>query len=103
MAAEVFRIPAAIPCPCLSAFRQQRGISLEEIAEATKISLRFLRAIEAENVEELPEGVFRVSYLRQYAHYVGVDEADLLARLAPPSPQGPPEQSTARSWFRKLF
>ena len=47
MAAEASQIPAALPHFRLSELRQQRGISLEEIANATKISLRFLRAIEA--------------------------------------------------------
>lgn len=96
MAVEVSRVPAA------AVLRQQRGISLEEIADATKISLRFLRAIEAGNADELPEGVFRISYVRQYATYVGVDEADLLARLAPP-PVVQPEQAASRSWLRRLF
>ncbi len=102
MAAEVSRIPAALPPFCLSALRQQRGISLEEIANATKISLRFLRAIEAEDINELPEGVFRVSYVRQYANCVGVDEADLWARLTPPAPIEPAPPVT-RKWLRKLF
>jgi len=102
MAAEASRIPAALPLFRLSELRQQRGISLEEIANATKISLRFLRAIEAENINELPEGVFRVNYMRQYANYIGVDEADLRARLTP-APPLPPEQPATRNWLRKLF
>jgi cytoskeletal protein RodZ len=105
MAAEVSRIvaPNAALSFRLAALRQQRGISLEQIAEATKISLRFLRAIEAENVEELPEGVFRISYIRQYANYIGIDDSDLLARFMPPAPKIPPEQAHSRNWFRKLI
>ena len=63
----------------LSKSRRIKGISLEEIAERTKISLRFLLAIEAEEFEKLPGGIFNTSYLRQYAAAVGYDEAELLA------------------------
>jgi len=54
--------------------REARGISLEEIAEQTKISLRMLRAIENEQFERLPGGLFNKSFVRQYARILGVDE-----------------------------
>jgi cytoskeletal protein RodZ len=63
----------------LSKLRRTKGISLEEIAERTKISLRFLHAIEAEEFEKLPGGIFNTSYLRQYAEAIGFDESMLLA------------------------
>jgi cytoskeletal protein RodZ len=47
--------------------RRQRGISLEEVVQATKIGLQFLRAIEAEEFQKLPGGVYNTSYIRQYA------------------------------------
>ena len=59
--------------------RRTKGISLEEIAERTKISLRFLRAIEAEEFDKLPGGIFNTSYLRQYAAAIGYNESELLA------------------------
>jgi cytoskeletal protein RodZ len=65
--------------PDLSGTRRLKGVSLEEIAERTKISLRFLRAIEAGEFEKLPGGIFNTSYLRQYAAAIGFDEAELLA------------------------
>ena len=64
----------------LGNFRQRRGLSLEQIADTTKISMRFLRAIEAEDFAQLPGGIFRTSYLRQYAAAVCFEEARLLAR-----------------------
>lgn len=64
----------------LAAARKRTGISLEEIAETTKISLRFLRAIEDEEFEKLPGGIFATSYLRQYAAATGFAEENLLAR-----------------------
>ena len=71
--------------------RKRAGISLEQIAEGTKISLRFLRAIEAEEFDKLPGGIFTTSYLRQYAAAIGYDATELLAQYdrkmnPPPSP-----------------
>lgn len=63
----------------LARSRKQEGISLEDIADQTKISLRFLQAIENEEFDKLPGGIFSTSYLRQYASAIGYDEAELLA------------------------
>lgn len=50
------------------------------MAAATKISIRFLRAIESEDFEKLPGGIFSTSYLRQYAAFIGYDEETLLSQ-----------------------
>jgi len=63
----------------LATIRKNRGIQLEQIADATKISIRFLKAIEAGEFEKLPGGVYNVNYLRQYARAIDFSEADLLA------------------------
>src|SRR5579871_5914429 len=60
--------------------RLKKGVTLDEIAKNTKISIRFLKAIEAEEFDKLPGGIFATSYLRQYAIAVGFREADLLAQ-----------------------
>ncbi|HYL36293.1 MAG TPA: helix-turn-helix domain-containing protein [Bryobacteraceae bacterium] len=72
--------PAPTPAPALDLrhARKQVGISLDQIAERTKISLRFLQAIEAEEFEKLPGGIFSTSYLRQYAAAIGYDEGALV-------------------------
>ncbi|OFW08857.1 MAG: hypothetical protein A3G20_00720 [Acidobacteria bacterium RIFCSPLOWO2_12_FULL_59_11] len=54
--------------------REARGVSLQEISEETKISMRFLRAIEEEHFDRLPGGVFNKNFVRQYARYLGLDE-----------------------------
>jgi cytoskeletal protein RodZ len=83
--------------------RKQSGFSLEAIAEKTKISLRFLRAIEMEEFEKLPGGIYASSYLRQYAATIGYDEGELLAYYArktnPPvlAESAPPAEKPARS------
>ena len=53
--------------------RELRGIDLHEIAEATKISVRFLQALEQDRVAILPGGIFRRAFVRQYAKCVGLD------------------------------
>jgi cytoskeleton protein RodZ len=63
----------------LPALRQHKGISLRDIAETTKISIRFLKAIEEEDFEQLPGGIYNTSYIRQYAREIGFEEARLLA------------------------
>ncbi len=63
----------------LSALRQHRGISLPEIADTTKISIRYLQAIEEGHFERLPGGIYNTSYIRQYAREIGCEETKLLA------------------------
>jgi cytoskeleton protein RodZ len=58
--------------------REMRGVSLREIAETTKISLRFLQALEEDRVEVLPGGLFPRAFVKQYAQFLGLD-ADKLA------------------------
>ena len=59
--------------------REMRGVSLEEISSATKISLRFLEAIEREEFSKLPGGIFSRSFIRTYARYLGLDEERVVA------------------------
>lgn len=63
----------------LPTIRQSKGISLEQIAAATKLKISTLRAIETGDFERLPAGVYAVSYIRQYAREVGVADAELLS------------------------
>ncbi len=61
--------------------RLQNRISLEQISLDTKIGIRLLKAIEAEQFEKLPGGVFRKSFVLQYAHALGVDSQEIAAAL----------------------
>jgi cytoskeleton protein RodZ len=74
--------------------RELRGISLEEISKATKISVRLLNAIETDRYDILPEGIFRKSFIKNYAKYLGMDEDQILQEYtvatqteSPPSAQ----------------
>jgi cytoskeleton protein RodZ len=64
----------------LAALRHQKGISLRQISEATKIGVHYLEAIESGQFTKLPGGIYNVSYIRQYARAIEVSEAELLAR-----------------------
>ena len=71
--------------------REMRGVTLEEIFATTKINLRFLQALEAEDFAKLPGGIFTRSFLRAYASYLGLDTERVLAEyqlVAPPAPEG---------------
>src|SRR5262245_2537660 len=61
--------------------RELRGVSLREIADATKISVRFLQALEQDRLEILPGGVFRRSFVKQYAKHLGLDADRLVAEF----------------------
>jgi cytoskeleton protein RodZ len=54
--------------------RESRGIGLETISDSTKISSRYLAALEEDHFEQLPGGVFNKGIVRSYARVVGLDE-----------------------------
>ncbi|MFW6123872.1 MAG: helix-turn-helix domain-containing protein [Acidobacteriota bacterium] len=58
--------------------RELRGISLKEIADTTKISIRYLRALEEDKFDMLPGKFFIKSIIKTYAGYIGLDEEKIL-------------------------
>jgi cytoskeletal protein RodZ len=62
----------------VASVRRTSGISLEEIAQNTKLKVTTLKAIEDANFDVLPGGIYNISYIRQYARAIGVDEGALL-------------------------
>jgi cytoskeletal protein RodZ len=86
--------------------REMRGVELREIADATKISIRFLQALETDRPEVLPGGLFPQAFVRQYARYLGLDADKVVADFvyatradAPerPAAAGAPAERTAAS------
>jgi cytoskeletal protein RodZ len=59
--------------------RELREVSPNEVVVATRISLRFLEALENEDWGKLPGGVFNRGFVRAIARYLGLDEEHLLA------------------------
>ena len=54
--------------------RETRGIALRDISEQTRISMRYLEAIEMDDYRRLPGGIFNRSFVRAYARHIGYDE-----------------------------
>jgi Helix-turn-helix domain len=64
--------------PSLREARSRRRLSLQEVEAATKIRMRYLKALESEDWDELPGDVYARAFVRTYAAYLGLD-ADRLA------------------------
>jgi cytoskeleton protein RodZ len=62
----------------LRAGREAHGLSLEEIAERIKFTVRQVEALEQDDVEHLPQGTFLRGFVRSYARVLGMDENKLL-------------------------
>ncbi len=63
--------------------RQERAVSLDEIAVKTYIPLRLLQALELGQVERLPEPVFVQGFIRRYADAIGLDGTALSKTFSP--------------------
>src|SRR4051812_16605972 len=53
--------------------REEKGISLDQIAGETRLSKHYLLALEDEAIHKLPGGTYNRAYLRSYAAYLGLD------------------------------
>jgi cytoskeleton protein RodZ len=82
--------------------RELREVTLDEITSATRIGSRFLEALENEDWDKLPGGVFNRGFVRAVARYLGLDEEAFLAEYdlaynsqVPPQPEQPRERIPA--------
>src|SRR5262245_32379222 len=73
--------------------REMREISLRDIADRTKISLRYLEAMEDDRFDLLPAPIFAKGFLREYARYVGLSPDDVVNHYL--SVQAPEEGAAA--------
>ena len=62
--------------------REEQGIALREISNQTRISMRYLEAIETNDYRRLPGGIFNRSFVKAYAKCVGFDEHQALEGYA---------------------
>ena len=67
--------------------RERRGLSLRQIASATKISLLTLEALERNDVARLPGGIFSRAFVRSYALEVGLDPEETIREFMGQHPQ----------------
>jgi cytoskeletal protein RodZ len=79
--------------------REMREVSMDELSKSTRISNRFLEALENEDWQKLPGGVFGHGFVRTIARYLGLDEESLLgeydlarAEKLPSPPEKPEER-----------
>ena len=69
--------------------REQRGVSLRQIAEATKISMSALEALERNDPSRLPGGIFSRAFVRSYAVEIGVDPEPTVREFLAQFPHDP--------------
>ena len=85
----------------LTGWRNKNGISLSAIAAATKISERYLEAIEHGKFRSLPGGAYGVGYIRQYAQAIHYDPDRLIESYRAATSEPQPQE--AESWTRRLL
>jgi cytoskeleton protein RodZ len=56
--------------------REKKGTSLDDASNVTKIGARMLQAIEEENFDALPGGVFNKGFIRAYAKHLGINDQE---------------------------
>jgi cytoskeleton protein RodZ len=76
--------------------REDLGISLEQAEEQTRIRVRYLQALEAEDLEALPDPVVGRGFLRNYAAYLGLDPKQAIERYAHSGAPAQPEPLPVR-------
>src|SRR6185312_8812415 len=74
--------------------REARGLTIEDAERDTRISRRYLQALESEQFEVIPAPVYARGFLRSYSQYLGLDPAEMLALF--PRDDQPPAQHSAQ-------
>ncbi len=87
--------------------RREKGLSLRDVEQATKIRTRYLDGLEREDYSVLPDAVYVQGFLKTYANFLGLDgerlSRDLLDRRLPRrerQPGGDPENPVASDFER---
>lgn len=77
--------------------REERGISINEVAEQTRIAPLYIESIENDDYSPLPGGIFNKGFIKSFAKFVGVDEQEAMqdyARLMSEQNAGKVEEET---------
>ena len=83
--------------------RETRGIALRDISEQTRISMRYLEAIESDDYRRLPGGIFNRSFVRAYAKFIGYDEDQAIDEYARTlRERGEPDEESSTKPYKSL-
>jgi cytoskeleton protein RodZ len=86
--------------------RERQGMTLDSVATATKIGTRLLQALEDQQFDRLPGGIFNKGFVRAYARHLGLNEeqaiADYLTAAGGPPVAKDPEAVVAAIAARKV-
>jgi len=74
--------------PSLKAERDRRGVTLQAIADSTKISISLLAALERNDMSRWPSGIFRRAFVREYVTALGLPPEPLVAEFVRLFPDG---------------
>src|SRR6478672_4341473 len=58
--------------------REERGLTISEVAEQTRISALYLESIENNDYRPLPGGIFNKGFVKSYARHLGLNEQEAL-------------------------
>ncbi len=74
--------------PNLRRIRVQRGLTLEQLSAATKVSVTLWAGLERNDFSKWPAGIYSRSYVRAYAEAIGVDAESIVDDFCRWFPQG---------------
>lgn len=78
--------------------RQRRSVSLEDIAQTTKVTVRSLQALESDAFDQLPGGILSKGIVRSYVRFLGLDEGEWVERFLDASGQRNPASADDKDW-----
>ena len=79
--------------------RQRRSVSLEDISQTTKVTVRNLQALESDSFDKLPGGILSKGIVRSYVRCLGLDEGEWVARFLDASGQlSTPDPAAENDW-----
>ncbi|MGC1872023.1 MAG: helix-turn-helix domain-containing protein [Acidobacteriaceae bacterium] len=78
--------------------RQRRSVSLEDIAQTTKVTVRSLQALESDAFDQLPGGILSKGIVRSYVRFLGLDEGEWVERFLDASGQKNPPSANDKDW-----
>jgi cytoskeletal protein RodZ len=74
--------------------REAKGLSLKQVADATKLSVRSIEALENDRIDSLPEGIYRRAMIRSVAGEVGLKPDDIFNAFETQHPDALPAAQT---------